>query len=179
MEISISIITCFSPNYVVFTVLRTINGFTFPAIFQIPFILSEYFPLANRETGREPIFEFSSFGNDGTWLSHLRRDDDMPLLRRRTHDTSWSSIHLQLVVWPRTHHLATIRPAFQVRKRAESWFVCEQNLSLSRVRKVIVTVENDCPMVTMGSNPKTSEDTNRIKPKTWQHSQTLRFELQA
>ena len=61
MEISISIITCFSPNYVVFTVLRTINGFTFPAIFQIPFILSEYFPLSNRETGHEPMFEFFFF----------------------------------------------------------------------------------------------------------------------
>lgn len=40
MEVSLSIVTCFSPNYVVFTVLRTINGFTFPALFQIPFILT-------------------------------------------------------------------------------------------------------------------------------------------
>ena len=42
MEVVISIVTCFSPNYVVYTVLRTINGFTFPALFQIPFIVSEY-----------------------------------------------------------------------------------------------------------------------------------------
>lgn len=39
MEVTISIITSFSPNYVVFTVLRTLNGTTFPALFQIPFIL--------------------------------------------------------------------------------------------------------------------------------------------
>merc|ERR1719481_1017361 len=29
----------FSPNYIVFTIIRTINGLTFPALFQIPFIL--------------------------------------------------------------------------------------------------------------------------------------------
>lgn len=41
MSVGLAIITSFSPNYVVFTVLRTINGFTFPALFQIPFIISE------------------------------------------------------------------------------------------------------------------------------------------
>jgi len=41
MEVALSILTCFSPDYVVYTVLRTINGFTFPALFQIPFIVSE------------------------------------------------------------------------------------------------------------------------------------------
>nr|XP_040572189.1 organic cation transporter protein-like [Lepeophtheirus salmonis] len=40
MEVTLAIATSFSPNYVVFTVLRSINGFTFPALFQIPFILS-------------------------------------------------------------------------------------------------------------------------------------------
>ena len=39
IEVFLSIVTCFSPNYVVFTVIRTLNGFTFPALFQIPFIL--------------------------------------------------------------------------------------------------------------------------------------------
>ena len=39
IEIFLSIVACFSPNYVVFTVIRTLNGFTFPALFQIPFIL--------------------------------------------------------------------------------------------------------------------------------------------
>ena len=39
MEVSVSIITCFSPTYTAFTVLRTLNGVTFPALFQIPFIL--------------------------------------------------------------------------------------------------------------------------------------------
>ena len=39
LEVTISIVTCFSPNYTVFTVLRTLNGVTFPALFQIPFIL--------------------------------------------------------------------------------------------------------------------------------------------
>ena len=39
MEVTISIITCFSGNYTIFTVLRTLNGVTFPALFQIPFIL--------------------------------------------------------------------------------------------------------------------------------------------
>ncbi len=43
MSVSISILTSFSPNYVVYTVLRTINGFTFPALFQIPFILSKLY----------------------------------------------------------------------------------------------------------------------------------------
>lgn len=39
MEVSVSILTCFFRNYTVFTVLRTLNGVTFPALFQIPFIL--------------------------------------------------------------------------------------------------------------------------------------------
>ena len=39
IEVFLSILTCFSPNYVVFTVIRTLNGFTFQALFQIPFIL--------------------------------------------------------------------------------------------------------------------------------------------
>jgi len=39
MEVSLSICLAFSPNYLAFTVIRTINGLTFPALFQIPFIL--------------------------------------------------------------------------------------------------------------------------------------------
>ncbi|XP_054275227.1 organic cation transporter 1-like [Macrosteles quadrilineatus] len=35
-----SIATSFSPNYLVYTILRTVNGLFFPAIFQIPFILA-------------------------------------------------------------------------------------------------------------------------------------------
>ena len=42
MEVTVSIITCFAPNYTVFTVLRTLNGVTFPALFQIPFILCKF-----------------------------------------------------------------------------------------------------------------------------------------
>ena len=41
MSVSLSIVTSFSWNYFVYTLLRTINGFTFPALFQIPFILSK------------------------------------------------------------------------------------------------------------------------------------------
>uniref|UniRef100_A0ABD2WW67 Major facilitator superfamily (MFS) profile domain-containing protein n=1 Tax=Trichogramma kaykai TaxID=54128 RepID=A0ABD2WW67_9HYME len=41
-EVIFSIATSFSPNYVVYTALRTINGLFFPAIYQIPFILGEY-----------------------------------------------------------------------------------------------------------------------------------------
>ncbi|XP_067006278.2 carcinine transporter [Anabrus simplex] len=40
IEVTLSILTAFSPNYVVYTVLRTLNGFFFPAIYQIPFILA-------------------------------------------------------------------------------------------------------------------------------------------
>ena len=39
MATSLSIAIAFSPNYIVYTVLRTVNGLTFPALFQIPFIL--------------------------------------------------------------------------------------------------------------------------------------------
>ncbi|XP_003427518.1 beta-alanine transporter [Nasonia vitripennis] len=39
-EVIFSIATSFSPNYVVYTALRTINGLFFPAIYQIPFILA-------------------------------------------------------------------------------------------------------------------------------------------
>lgn len=39
MAISLSVAIAFSPNYIVYTILRTINGLTFPALFQIPFIL--------------------------------------------------------------------------------------------------------------------------------------------
>ena len=42
MATSLSIAIAFSPNYIVYTVLRTINGLTFPALFQIPFILCEF-----------------------------------------------------------------------------------------------------------------------------------------
>lgn len=40
IEVPLSILTAFSPNYVIYTVLRTINGLFFPAIYQIPFILA-------------------------------------------------------------------------------------------------------------------------------------------
>ncbi|XP_076175139.1 organic cation transporter 1 [Ptiloglossa arizonensis] len=40
LEVIISIATSFSPNYVIYTVLRTVNGLFFPAIYQIPFILA-------------------------------------------------------------------------------------------------------------------------------------------
>uniref|UniRef100_A0A1B6IQD5 Major facilitator superfamily (MFS) profile domain-containing protein n=1 Tax=Homalodisca liturata TaxID=320908 RepID=A0A1B6IQD5_9HEMI len=36
----VAILTSFSPNYLVYTIMRTISGFFFPAIFQIPFILA-------------------------------------------------------------------------------------------------------------------------------------------
>ncbi|XP_058789832.1 organic cation transporter 1-like [Phymastichus coffea] len=39
-EVIFSIATSFSPNYVVYTALRTVNGLFFPAIYQIPFILA-------------------------------------------------------------------------------------------------------------------------------------------
>ncbi|XP_054003663.1 organic cation transporter 1-like isoform X1 [Hylaeus anthracinus] len=39
-EVIISIATSFSPNYVIYTALRTVNGLFFPAIYQIPFILA-------------------------------------------------------------------------------------------------------------------------------------------
>ncbi|XP_023337932.1 organic cation transporter protein isoform X1 [Eurytemora carolleeae] len=39
MEVTLSIALAFSPNYLVFTIIRTVNGLTFPALFQIPFIL--------------------------------------------------------------------------------------------------------------------------------------------
>jgi hypothetical protein len=42
LEVNLSILTAFSPNYVVYTILRTINGLFFPAIYQIPFILGKY-----------------------------------------------------------------------------------------------------------------------------------------
>ncbi|XP_076389828.1 organic cation transporter 1 isoform X1 [Megachile rotundata] len=40
LEVILSIATSFSPNYVIYTVLRTVNGLFFPAIYQIPFILA-------------------------------------------------------------------------------------------------------------------------------------------
>ncbi|PSN42448.1 hypothetical protein C0J52_15942 [Blattella germanica] len=40
LEVNLSILTAFSPNYVIYTILRTINGLFFPAIYQIPFILA-------------------------------------------------------------------------------------------------------------------------------------------
>ncbi|XP_008549084.1 organic cation transporter protein [Microplitis demolitor] len=40
LEVIFSIATSFSPNYVVYTALRTVNGLFFPAIYQIPFILA-------------------------------------------------------------------------------------------------------------------------------------------
>jgi len=39
MEVALSISLVFSPNYSFYTIIRTINGLTFPALFQIPFIL--------------------------------------------------------------------------------------------------------------------------------------------
>ncbi|GAB1863465.1 Organic cation transporter 1 [Camponotus japonicus] len=40
LEVIFSIATSFSPNYVIYTALRTVNGLFFPAIYQIPFILA-------------------------------------------------------------------------------------------------------------------------------------------
>lgn len=39
MAVALSIGTAFSPNYNVYMAFRTINGLTFPALFQIPYIL--------------------------------------------------------------------------------------------------------------------------------------------
>ncbi|XP_050574402.1 organic cation transporter 1-like isoform X4 [Bombus affinis] len=40
LEVIFSIATSFSPNYIIYTALRTVNGLSFPAIYQIPFILA-------------------------------------------------------------------------------------------------------------------------------------------
>ncbi|CAL7934703.1 unnamed protein product [Xylocopa violacea] len=40
LEVIFSIATSFSPNYVIYTALRTVNGLFFPAMYQIPFILA-------------------------------------------------------------------------------------------------------------------------------------------
>lgn len=39
MAVTLSIATAFSPNIIVYTIIRTLIGTTFPALFQIPFIL--------------------------------------------------------------------------------------------------------------------------------------------
>jgi len=41
MATSLGVAIAFAPNYTVFTILRSINGLTFPALFQIPFILCQ------------------------------------------------------------------------------------------------------------------------------------------
>ena len=42
MAVTLSIATAFSTNYTVYMVFRTINGLTFPALFQIPYILGNF-----------------------------------------------------------------------------------------------------------------------------------------
>lgn len=50
MAVTLSIATAFSPNYTVYMVFRAINGLTFPALFQIPYILGKsiIFNLTNK-----------------------------------------------------------------------------------------------------------------------------------
>lgn len=71
LEVIFSIATSFSPNYVIYTALRTVNGLSFPAIYQIPFILGRRerereikkrkFKLSNRSIESFFIFFFPSF----------------------------------------------------------------------------------------------------------------------
>ncbi|XP_039277763.1 organic cation transporter 1 isoform X2 [Nilaparvata lugens] len=39
-DILISVMTCYSPNYMVYTILRTLSGLFFPALYQICFVLA-------------------------------------------------------------------------------------------------------------------------------------------
>ncbi|RZF41402.1 hypothetical protein LSTR_LSTR000116 [Laodelphax striatellus] len=39
-DVLISVMTCFSPNYMVYTLLRTLSGLFFPALYQISFVLA-------------------------------------------------------------------------------------------------------------------------------------------
>lgn len=55
LEVIFSIATSFSPNYVIYTALRTVNGLSFPAIYQIPFILGTLY----RSAARSPTVPFS------------------------------------------------------------------------------------------------------------------------
>ena len=50
MAVTLSIVTAFAPNYTVYMAIRTVNGLTFPALFQIPYILGElaHLPLTCR-----------------------------------------------------------------------------------------------------------------------------------
>jgi predicted MFS family arabinose efflux permease len=50
MAVTLSIATAFSPNYTVYMIFRAINGLTFPALFQIPYILGKFiiFNLTNK-----------------------------------------------------------------------------------------------------------------------------------
>lgn len=41
MAVTLSIATAFSPNYTAYMAVRAVNGLTFPALFQIPYILGE------------------------------------------------------------------------------------------------------------------------------------------
>lgn len=113
MEVSLSIVTCFSPNYVVFTVLRTINGFTFPALFQIPFILSKSvnWSLGIAEIVLKDHSYFSSWDH-GSRLSNFCGHDDLSLLRRGPNGFGRIGIHIQLLVRVGPCHFSSIRNTF-------------------------------------------------------------------
>lgn len=60
------------------------------------------------------IVLFCSTRNHGTRLPHLRRDDDLPVFRRRPHDPLPPRLHFQLVVRARPRHFSTFRVSLQV-----------------------------------------------------------------
>lgn len=100
LEVIFSIATSFSPNYVIYTALRTVNGLSFPAIYQIPFILGRRerereikkrkFELSSNRSNLflsffPPLFSFFFFafsaGIDGAEIQNVRRDGDLHVLR--------------------------------------------------------------------------------------------------
>ena len=98
MEVTVSIITCFAPNYTVFTVLRTLNGVTFPALFQIPFILCKFQTFLGLLLFLicQMMFSFHFFNrprNHGTSISHFCWYDDLFVFCCGIDDFGWSRIH--------------------------------------------------------------------------------------
>lgn len=58
MAVTLSIVTAFSPNYTVYMAVRAVNGLTFPALFQIPYILGN---------SVEALIPFCLVGLIGSW----------------------------------------------------------------------------------------------------------------
>jgi len=122
MAVTLSIVTAFSPNYTVYMAIRTVNGLTFPALFQIPYILGELpHLLTSVPRSCSKMLTPSSDGAGRSRVPYLRRQRHQHVLRPVFGTFGRSGLRTSALVSSGSGHVDSV-PAFVRVSNDAAWW---------------------------------------------------------